>query len=41
MAWQQSTVDCPECDGRAIARTDQWGDVDHYECTDCGAEIEP
>lgn len=40
-AWDQSTIECTDCDGRAVAKTDQWGRVSHYECLDCGCTIEP
>lgn len=40
MTWQRSTRDCTECDGRAVAKTDQYGAVKHFECEGCGATIE-
>jgi len=40
MTWQRSAIDCTDCGGRALARTNQWGEVTHYECKSCGAEHE-
>jgi len=40
-AWEQSTIDCPDCDGQAVARTNQWGETTHYECPNCGSEHDP
>jgi len=40
MSWQRSTRDCTECDGNAVAKTNQYGAVTHFECEDCGATIE-
>lgn len=39
-AWQPSAKDCTDCDGTAAAKSDQWGNVTHYECDDCGCVID-
>jgi hypothetical protein len=39
-SWQRSTRDCTDCDGTAVAKTDQWGRVTHYACEDCGCRME-
>lgn len=39
-AWEQSTIECSDCDGTAVAETNQWGQVTHYECPQCGCSID-
>jgi predicted RNA-binding Zn-ribbon protein involved in translation (DUF1610 family) len=39
-AWSQGRIDCTNCDGEATAQTDQWGRTTHFECPDCGCEID-
>ncbi|SEH61109.1 hypothetical protein SAMN05192561_11271 [Halopenitus malekzadehii] len=40
-AWERSTIDCTDCDGEAVAKTDQWGQVIRYECPECDCQIDP
>ncbi|QHS17933.1 hypothetical protein GWK26_12675 [haloarchaeon 3A1-DGR] len=40
-AWERSTVECIDCDGTAVAKTDQWGKVIAYECPQCECSIDP
>jgi len=39
-AWKQSTIECTDCDGTAVAKTNQWGQVTRYECPQCSCSIE-
>ncbi|WP_338756482.1 hypothetical protein V9T20_12790 (plasmid) [Halobacterium salinarum] len=41
-AWERSTVNCTstDCDGTAVAKTNQWGEVTHYECPQCNCTID-
>ncbi|AYM00271.1 CxxC motif protein [Halobacterium phage phiH] len=39
-AWDSSTIACTDCDGEAVAKSNQWGKTTHYECPDCGCRID-